>query len=660
MVGQCKPPLCPRQAEPSLNEYQQMAFGHFADATPAKPGGLLPVTGRRPAQKKSAATTWELAREAILCRANSHEVADAHRRSRSRTSRSTQLSRVPTTHPADRSDYRLPPAHRPGLHLAAVRPGAGGLLPPATGDRSRRPPRCHRRRAQAGAARRPERDRPRLRHPAQLRVVGQPLRWRHAAHAQPGHRRLQRLRHRQCGRPVAAFRRLRTLPTVFPAWHRRCRNSPDDAICQPFPGLRTAGAGGTRRTLRPRRCGVGAAPAPRPGRRHRDRRPVAGCRPGGVPGPAPSAGRTAVPRQPAGPPRPPQPAPARPAPIAAATADHRPRRRRRRYRPLSVAAGNPTLRGVPAGLPARPGRRRAQPRTGRSRGVRGGAAGRVRRPTGRRAAGRGPALVPLDLCGTATAAGLPFVAVPRSAPVVGDAPGDPRRLGFRRTDPGDPGLPLRCRAAVFRRHTGDRHPPGTPRFPHSTSPDRCLAPGRQPDRRALPPARAGFAPTAVGRLGPDPGAVAGGRPAFAAERLRLGRSQPAEPDRRAARHVPPLLLPSQPADGSTLLAALRRRQHLRGRRLGLAAAVRQPGRALQQPALVAVRPGRRRPARPARRPRQLPAAPGPGPWLAAARGTAGDPRAERGRAAARGADHPPLGPAGWRPGPDRRQGPALP
>ncbi|MGA4815556.1 hypothetical protein ACPA9J_11430 [Pseudomonas aeruginosa] len=37
MVGQCKPPLCPRQAEPSLNEYQQMAFGHFADATPANP-----------------------------------------------------------------------------------------------------------------------------------------------------------------------------------------------------------------------------------------------------------------------------------------------------------------------------------------------------------------------------------------------------------------------------------------------------------------------------------------------------------------------------------------------------------------------------------------------------------------------------------------------
>ena len=66
-------------------------------------------------------------------------------------------------------------------------------------------------------------------------------------------------------------------------------------LCQPFPGLRTAGAGGTRRTLQSRRCGVGAAPAPRPGRRHRDRRPVAGCRPGGVPGPAPSAGRTAVP-----------------------------------------------------------------------------------------------------------------------------------------------------------------------------------------------------------------------------------------------------------------------------------------------------------------------------------------------------------------------------
>ena len=253
MVGQCKPPLCPRQAEPSLNEYQQMAFGHFADATPAKPGGL-PVTGRRPAQKN-------LLRPLGNSPERPYEVADAHRRSRSEhpappSSPASQRIRL-----IDRiTAYRQPIGLVFTLLLLA---GAGGLLPPATGDRSRRPPRCHRRRAQAGAARRPERDRPRLRHPARLRVVGQPLRWRHAAHAQPGHRRLQRLRHRQCGRPVAAFRRLRTLPTVFPAWHRRCRNSPDDAICQPFPGLRTAGAGGTRRTLRPRRCGVGAAPAPR-------------------------------------------------------------------------------------------------------------------------------------------------------------------------------------------------------------------------------------------------------------------------------------------------------------------------------------------------------------------------------------------------------------
>ena len=258
------------------------------------------------------------------------------------------------------------------------------------------------------------------------------------------------------------------------------------------------------------------------------------------------------PRQPAGPPRPPQPAPARPAPVAAATADHRP----------DVAAAATVLylllpetppfaafllvyllalaAGVLSHVPGGVGVFEAV--------LLAAFAGQLGA-----AAGRGPALVPLDLRGAAAAAGLPVVAVPRSTPVVGDTPGDPRRLGFRRTDPGDPGLPLRCRAAVFRRHTGDRHPPGAPRLPHSTSPDRCLAPGRQPDRRALPAARAGFAPTAVGRLGPDPGAVAGGRPAFAAERLRLGRSQPAEPDRRAARHVPPLLLPSQPADGSTLL-----------------------------------------------------------------------------------------------------------
>ena len=120
----------------------------------------------------------------------------------------------------------------------------------------------------------------------------------------------------------------------------------------------------------------------------------------------PSPAGTALPGQPAGQGRPPHLAPAGPSPDVPATDHHRPGRGRRRDRALSVAAGSAALRRVPAGVPAGPGRRRAQPCAGRCRGVRSDFAGRLLRHTRCRATGCRPAALSPDLRGAAVAGGL--------------------------------------------------------------------------------------------------------------------------------------------------------------------------------------------------------------------------------------------------------------
>ncbi len=176
----------------------------------------------------------------------------------------------------------------------------------------------------------------------------------------------------------------------------------------------------------------------------------------------------------------------------------------------------------------------------------------------------------------------------------------------------------------------------------------------------MPAAGPGPAPAPVRRLAADYRAVAGRRPAVAAQGLRLGRGLPADFHCRPARSVPPFLLPPQPFARVAVLAGVSGGQRLCGRRIGLVVAVRLPGCALQPSAVVAVHPRRRCPTGPARRHGQRSAAGGRGPDLAAAHRTTGDPPARRRGVAACQPYSAGLRPARWRPGPDRRQGAAVP
>ncbi|MNI31353.1 hypothetical protein D3C73_852360 [compost metagenome] len=169
----------------------------------------------------------------------------------------------------------------------------------------------------------------------------------------------------------------------------------------------------------------------------------------------------------------------------------------------------------------------------------------------------------------------------------------------------------------------------------------------------MPVARPGPAPTPVRRVDADHHSVAGGCGVVATQGLRLGRSQPYDPDGRTARRISPLVLPPQSVDRVAVFTVVSGGEPVRTRRFDLAAAVRLPGRALQPSTVVAVHPRRRRP---------------PWPAFAAWRRCAVDDRFTDLAAAHRAPDHPPadarrtgtcaqnphgLGPTGRRPGPDR-------
>ncbi|MNI40370.1 hypothetical protein D3C73_945910 [compost metagenome] len=176
----------------------------------------------------------------------------------------------------------------------------------------------------------------------------------------------------------------------------------------------------------------------------------------------------------------------------------------------------------------------------------------------------------------------------------------------------------------------------------------------------MPVAGPGPAPPVVGRVDADHHPVAGRRPALTAQGFRLGRSQPDGADGEPARGIPPLVLSPQPPDRSTVLAAVPGGQPVRARCVDLVAAVRLSGRSVQPPALVAVHSGRRCPSRPALAARGCRAAGGGVPDLAAAHRAPGHSPAHTRRTGARQQDPHGIGPTGWRPGPDRRQGAAVP
>ncbi|MNM82364.1 hypothetical protein D3C81_943920 [compost metagenome] len=127
-----------------------------------------------------------------------------------------------------------------------------------------------------------------------------------------------------------------------------------------------------------------------------------------------------------------------------------------------------------------------------------------------------------------------------------------------------------------------------------------------------------------------------------------------------AGRLPALFLPTQPLARATVLAGLPGGQRLRPGCVGVAAAVRVPGRALQPSAVVAVHPRRRCPARFALGPGQRGIAGDRRPDLVAAHRTSGDPLTV-GRRTATGQHYPAgLRPTRRRPGTDRRQGAAVP